>query len=180
MDESGDDRGIAIPKRGYAPKGVTPVQVKRFHRGERVSFLPAYTLDGIIYSEVYEGCIDVNVVEAFLERLLPYRGRYRGPRSVVFMDNASFHNISLKTKEVFAEAGVLIEMQPPYSPDLNPIEYFFGSLKNHIRKRSLEDEDLIKGDFKSYLQMQINLLGRGKKGKEMAKGHFRKAQIYIP
>ncbi|KAL7940597.1 hypothetical protein V8C42DRAFT_337055 [Trichoderma barbatum] len=44
VDESGDDRGIAIPRLGYAPKGVTPVQIKRFHRGKRVSFLPAYTV----------------------------------------------------------------------------------------------------------------------------------------
>lgn len=179
VDESGDDRGLAIPRLGYAPKGVTPKQIKRFHRGKRVSFLPAYAMDGIIYSEVYEGHTDNYVFEAFLERLLPYCGRFPEPRSVVFMDNASFHNISIKIKEKFAEAGVLIEKQSPYSPDLSPIEYFFGSLKNHIRSRSLEDEDLIRGDFKSYVQMQIKLLGQGEMGKKMAKAHFKKAQIYI-
>jgi hypothetical protein len=48
IDESGCDRGIAILDRGYAPKGVTPVQVKRFHRGKRIQILPAYTVDGVI------------------------------------------------------------------------------------------------------------------------------------
>ncbi|GKT92712.1 TPR domain-containing protein [Colletotrichum tofieldiae] len=56
------------------------------------------------------------------------------------------------------------------------IEYFFGLVKNRIRKRSQEDEDLIQGDFKSYLQMQIRVVGEDKK---IARGHFRKAQIAV-
>lgn len=179
LDESGDDRELAIPKRGYAPKGVTPVQVKPFHRGHRVSFLPAYIIDGIIYCEVYEGNTDLDLFESYLINLLPYLGRFPRARSVVFMDNASFHNISLEIKAMFAEAGVLIEKQVPYSPDLCPIEYFFGSIKNHIASRAIEDEDLIHGDFKNYLLMKINTMGRGENGKKWARGHFRKAQIYI-
>ncbi|KAJ3469716.1 hypothetical protein MRS44_003781 [Fusarium solani] len=176
IDESGSDRGLAILGRGYAPKGVTPVQFKRFHRGKRVQVLPAYTLDGVIYCEVYQENTDVQVVEGFLERLLPFCGRYPEPKSVIFMDNASFHFFSPQLKEKLAEAGVIIEYQPPYSPDLNPIEYLFGSVKNRIRKRCREDEDLIQGDFKSYLQMQVRVVGQDRR---IAKGHFRKAQIYF-
>ena len=90
IDESGDDRGIALLRGGYAPKDVTPRQTEKFHRGKRLSLLPAYSLDGIIYCEVYEGHIDGPLVEAFLKSLLPYCGRFPGPRSVVFMNNASF------------------------------------------------------------------------------------------
>lgn len=56
--------------------------------------LPAYTVDGVIHCEVYEENKDVHVVEGFLERLLPFWGRYPQPRSVIFMDNASFHFFS--------------------------------------------------------------------------------------
>ncbi|KAF5705814.1 TPR domain-containing protein [Fusarium mundagurra] len=175
IDESGSDRGLAILGRGWAPKGVTPIQSKRFHRGKRVQMLPAYTLDGVIYCEVYQENTDIEVFQGFLERLLPYCGRYPEPKSVIFMDNASFHFISPDLQRMITQAGVIIEKQPPYSPDLNPIEYLFGSVKNRIRKRCLEDEDLIQGDFKSYLRMQINLVGRDKR---IARGHFRKAQIH--
>lgn len=154
IDESGSDRGLAILGRGYAPKGVTPVQFKRFHRGKRVQMLPAYTLDGVIYCEVYQENTDTELFQGFLERLLPFCGRYPEPKSVIFMDNASFHFISPSLREKLAEAGVIVEKQPPYSPDLNPIEYLFGSVKNRIRKRAREDEDLIQGDFKSYLQIR--------------------------
>ena len=175
IDESGSDRGIAIPGRGYAPKGVTPVQVKRFHRGRRVQILPAYTVDGIIYSEVYEENTDHEVFEGFIERLLPFCGRFPGPRSVIFMDNASFH-FSPKINQMLAQAGVVQELQAPYSPDLNPIEPFFGSLKNRIRKMARQDADLIRADFKEYLRMQIRIVGQDKK---IVKGHFRMAQIRV-
>lgn len=69
---------------------------------------------------------------------------------------------------------MIIEYQSPYSSDLNPIEYLFGSVKNRIRSR--EDEDLIQGDFRSYLQMQIKIVGQDKK---IARGHFKKAQIRV-
>ncbi|KFA81346.1 hypothetical protein S40288_10368 [Stachybotrys chartarum IBT 40288] len=76
VDESGSDRGLATLGRGYAPKGATPVQRKRFHRGKRVQVLPAYTIDGVIYCEAYEENTDTQVFEGFLERLLPLCGRY--------------------------------------------------------------------------------------------------------
>ncbi|KAF4444918.1 TPR domain protein [Fusarium austroafricanum] len=176
IDESGSDRGLAILGRGYAPKGVTPVQYKRFHRGKRVQMLPAYTLGGVIYCEVYQENTDTELFQGFLERLLPFCGRYPEPNSVIFMDNASFHFISPSLQGKLTEAGVIVEMQPPYCPDLNPIEYLFGSVKNRIRKMARQDEDLIQGDFKSYLHMQVRIVGQHSK---IVKGHFKKAQIYI-
>lgn len=70
LDEGGDSHSIAIPKDGYAPIGVTSVQKKLFYRGKRVTFLPAYTLDRIIYYEVYDGHTDLEFVEGYLLRLL--------------------------------------------------------------------------------------------------------------
>jgi transposase len=176
IDESGWHPRDVKRNRGYAPKGVTPVQFKRFNRGNRVQMLPAYTIDGVIYSEVYEENTDLQVFEGFLERLLPSCGRYPAPKSVIFMDNASFHNVSPRIKELYAQAGVVIQYTPPNSPDLSPIEYFFGSLKNRIRERCRADADLIRGDYKSYLRLQIRIVGGEKR---IARGHFRKAQICI-
>lgn len=97
----------------------------------------------------------------------------------MFMDNVTWHNLSVKIKDMYAEAGVLLEHQSPYSPDLNPIEYFFGSIKTHIESCAVDDEDLIQADFKSYFQMKVNTLGRGENGVRWAKGHFQKLQIYL-
>ena len=50
---------------------------------------------------------------------------------IVIMDNASIHK-SPKIKEAIEEAGCALVYQPPYSPDLNPIEHFWAHLKKKI------------------------------------------------
>jgi transposase len=108
------------------------------------SFTVSYIVDHsqiYVYSVPLHASTDIEVFKGFLERLLPFCGRYPELRSVIFMDNASFHFFSQRLVDLFAQAGVIIEYQVPYSPDLSPIEYFFSSVKNRIRKRSQEDVD---------------------------------------
>jgi transposase len=80
--------------------------------------------------------------------------------------------LSLNMNRFMPQAGVVKELQALYSPDLNPIEPFFGSVKNRIRKRARQDADLIRGDFKEYLRMQIRIVGQDKKG--MLEGWLRR------
>jgi hypothetical protein len=91
IDESGVDKSIGIHRKGWAPRGKGPRQVKRFHRGPRFQILSAYTQDGVIHFRVYQGSTDAENFENFVEELLPYCGRWPAPKSVLIMDNASFH-----------------------------------------------------------------------------------------
>ena len=50
---------------------------------------------------------------------------------IVIMDNASIHK-SPKIREAIEKAGCSLVYQPPYSPDLNPIEHFWRHLKQKI------------------------------------------------
>lgn len=175
VDESGSDRSIGTRKRGYAPRGIIPVQIKRFHRGKRVQILPAYTQDGVIYFEVYEGSTTTQVFDGFIERLLPYRGRFPEPRSVLVMDNASWH-FSERMMRMCEAAGVIVLPQSAYSPDFSPIEEFFGELKNYIRSRVHDAWELIKADFKLFLEECVKAVGSRKKS---ARGHFKNALISI-
>ncbi len=77
-----------------------------------------------------EGSCDRNVFETYLKKvLLPVLS----PGKFIVLDNAAFHhggNIS----ELIESVGCKALYLPPYSPDLNPIEHFWFSLKNKIRK----------------------------------------------
>lgn len=53
--------------------------------------------------------------------------------SVIVLDNAAFHR-KKQLKIIAKKAGCEILFLPPYSPDLNPIEYFWGWLKNKLRE----------------------------------------------
>ena len=70
---------------------------------------------------------------------MPFDGT--NPRSVVILDNASVHHCD-GTVELIESAGALVIFLPPYSPDLNPIEETFASIKSYIRTH----EDAIQSD----------------------------------
>lgn len=92
VDESGCDKRIRFRRTGWSPLSVTPVQVSQFHRDKQYQILPAYTQDSIVLSRVFCGSTDAGVFEDFLNQLLRHCGRWPEPKSVLVMDNASFHH----------------------------------------------------------------------------------------
>lgn len=82
-------------------------------------------------SRVFRGSTDVTMFEDFIE-LLRHCGRWLVPKSVLVMDNASFHH-SERIAQMCTKFGVRLVYLPPYSPDLNPIEEFLAELKGLIR-----------------------------------------------
>jgi transposase len=80
---------------------------------------------------VYEGSTDTEIFENFVQELFPYCGKCPAQKSVLIMDNASFHR-SDKIQQMCDDAGVVLLYLPPYSYDFNPIEGMFGELKTYI------------------------------------------------
>lgn len=176
IDETGVDKSIGIKPKGWAPRGKRPRQVKRFHRGQRFQILPAYTRDGVLHFRVYEGSTDTEMFESFIETLLPYCGKWPEPKSVLIMDNASFHRPE-KMQQLCDDAEVVLRFLPPYyAADVSPIEEFFGELKTYIRQVWDEYQDLIKADFLFFLEECITVVGERKAS---ARGHFSRAGISI-
>lgn len=77
--------------------------------------------------------------EDFIEQLLHHCNRWPEPRSVLIMDNASFHRTE-KIQQMCSDSGVKLIYPPPYSLDLNPIEEFFSELKQFIKRKWNEYE----------------------------------------
>ena len=80
--------------------------------------------------------VDSSVFENFLFELLrsirqdPER---RGRPLVIFMDNATIHGSPIVMETVGCMKVILL-MKAQYSPNLNPVEQFFGQLKASIKK----------------------------------------------
>lgn len=175
MDESGCDKRAGFRRTGWSPFGVAPLQVSQFHRDLRYQILPAYSQDGIVLLRVFRGATDGTVFEDFLSQLLQHCGRWPEPKSVVVMDNASFHH-SERISQMCADAGVKLVYLPPYSPDLNPIEEFFAELKSFIKRNwSYYEVDPDQG-FDTFLAWCIDMVGARK---ESARGHFRQSGLKI-
>ena len=60
---------------------------------------------------------------------MPFDGT--NPRSVVILDNASIHHCDGVVELI--ESTALVIFLPLYSPDLNPIEETFASIKSYLR-----------------------------------------------
>ncbi|KAF0643862.1 hypothetical protein FPSE5266_07146 [Fusarium pseudograminearum] len=146
IDESGADRCVCYCNKGWALSGVIPVQVSRLNREQRYQILAAYTQEGIELACVYPGSTDAALFKDFIEQLLYGCGRWPQPKSVLIMDNASFHHKD-ELESMCAEAGVELLYLPPYSPDFNPIEEYFAELENFIKKPGLELSEPFRKDF---------------------------------
>ena len=99
---------------------------------DRYSILPALSLDGILHVEVLDHAINganfLSFVEGLLDRMQPWPLL----NSVLIMDNAAIHRVEGVREMVEARGSRLVYL-PAYSPDLNPIEEAFSSIKAWLR-----------------------------------------------
>ena len=175
VDESGCDKRIGFRRRGWSPRGVTPEKITQFQRGQRYQILPAYDQDGFVFVRFFQGSTDAAFFLDYMEQLLLHCNPFPGKRSVVILDNASFHR-GPEIEAACVRAGVKLVYLPPYSPDLNPIEEFFAELKAFVKKHWLVFEANPEYEFEAFLEWCVDEVGERKAS---ARGHFRNAEVTI-
>ena len=94
--------------------------------------LPALSLDGILHLDVVENAVTGAAFRHFVEGLLPRMNKWPLPNSVLVVDNASIHKVD-GIRELVEASGMRLMFLPAYSPDLNPIELTFSSVKAWLR-----------------------------------------------
>ncbi|PPR00338.1 hypothetical protein CVT24_004359 [Panaeolus cyanescens] len=132
VDESAFDRRVAGRRYVWAPTGNRGRRRDFFIRGIRYSILPALSLDGIIALEVLDEPFTSESFRDFIALLLERMNPWPERNSVIIMDNAKIHK-SVEIEEMVRNRGMRIVFLPAYSPDLNPIEEAFSSIKNWLR-----------------------------------------------
>jgi transposase len=78
---------------------------------------------------VFDGPIDNTTFRAYIEQVLVPTLR---PGDVVILDNLQAHK-QPEVRMAIEQAGALLRVLPPYSPDFNPIELAFAKLKAFLR-----------------------------------------------
>ncbi|KAG8926769.1 hypothetical protein FRC01_008402 [Tulasnella sp. 417] len=132
VDESAYNRHVSRRTYGWAPIGTRSRRRDFFIRGTRYLMLPALSLEGILHLSILPHSFNAASFRLFIDGLLDEMHPYPGPNSVIVMDNASIHK-GPGLCEMIEERGMRLLYLPPYSPDLNPIEEAFSSIKAWIR-----------------------------------------------
>jgi len=153
VDESSFDRRTAVRGRAWALSGQRAVRKCFFVRGRRYSLLPALSLDGIIWAKTVEGSFTKPLFMGFIAELLSRMQPFPARNSVIVMDNARIHK-SQDVIDMIHARGMRVMFLPPYSPDYNPIELAFSSIKAFVRReRVLGREDQNADDIYVYLHL---------------------------
>ena len=115
---------------GRAPRGERLRAAIPHGHWKTTTFVAGLRITGMTAPLVFDGPINAQVFEAYVEQFLAPTLR---PGDIVIMDNLSSHKGS-KVRELIEAAGASLRYLPPYSPDFNPIEKAFAKLKAHLRK----------------------------------------------
>ena len=128
LDET-STQTILTRTRGRAPRGQRVVgQVPRNH-GQNHTCLMAISPTAVVAPLVVPGAVDGQVFQQWLTTwLLP--GLPRG--TTIVLDNLSVHRNPKVRKAITAAHGHVCYL-PSYSPDFNPIEQIFATLKTYLR-----------------------------------------------
>ena len=135
QDESGVNSGIGANRRyGYAARGrpaVVTQSAKRTSQRHNVLATVGFASDGSAFlgSRVVHGKVDR---KRFLEHLTDDVLPHLRSGDVLLMDNYSIHK-GPQVREAVEATGARLEFIPPYSPQYNPIECVFGSMKRWLK-----------------------------------------------
>jgi transposase len=178
IDETGSDERTGDRSYGWAELGQRATVTRWFGRRDRISALPAYTIDGYIAAKTFSGTCNGEIFRDFIiDDLLPLCNPYPHPRSVIVMDNASVHyTFRAEIEEACTETGVILKFLPPYSPDFNPIEESFSVLKAFIRRHYRREIGQFK-DYQSFLGWCLQEVGMKGGAAKKARAHFHHAGI---
>lgn len=129
MDETGIDTYL-YREYGYAPRGTAVQGLVNGRKYKRVGIVAAKLNKKIVAPLEYSGTMNSKLFEQWFEQqLLPVLPR----ETVIVMDNAAFHR-KKQLSSMAEENGCSLIFLPPYSPELNPIEKFWGWLKRNLQK----------------------------------------------
>ena len=117
--------------RGYALCGQTPA-LATCARRHGLSMISAVTRQGLVRFEIYEGAMNTDRFIGFLGGLI----KDTANKTFLIVDNLRVHH-AIKVREWLEQEERSKKLElfflPPYSPMLNPDEYFNRDLKTNLR-----------------------------------------------
>ena len=146
LDECGCQHNMSRA-RARSPRGQRAYDVRPGDTRSTLTVLGVLTIHGLVDTMTVDGGTDKEVFETFVEQILC---RHLEHGDVVVMDNLAAHK-SARAKELIEAAGARIVFQPPYTPQVNPIEMAWSKLKSLLRAARVRSREHIEAVIKESL-----------------------------
>lgn len=138
LDESSANVTLT-PRCARAPKGErAPGSAPRNYR-HNTTLVAALTSAGIQAAMTLDGALDSEAFAVYVQSFLLPSLR---PGQIVILDNLSVHKRADVRQQIKA-AGCQLLFLPAYSPDFNPIELAFSTLKTALRRAQARTEEAL-------------------------------------
>lgn len=143
IDESGFEKDMPR-KYGCSEKGKRCYGTHDWQSKTKENVIGALWDKTIIAAQSFSSYINTEIFYGWLkDNLLPKIKRWKKKvKPVIIMDNASFHK-DKKIRKAIEDAGCILEYQPAYSPDLNPIENKWAQVKVYIKKHQCSVKEAV-------------------------------------
>ena len=133
---------------GWAPKGERAIDSAPGKRGKLITTIGAMSKDGFLCSALGYGGIDKDGFFAFMTtQLFPMLKR----GTLILLDNLSAHK-DKRVQQVAKKLGLKLIFQPPYSPEFNPIELAWNTIKTEIRSKRPRTFESLLEDFQNTIE----------------------------
>lgn len=120
-----------------------------------------YSFNGNNFMNFMESSRAESVCE-FLEKIVEEN---KGKRIILILDNSRSHHAD-KTVRKARELKITLVFLPPYSPDLNPVEFVWKTIKREVSVRFIQSKEHLKNIIKNEFTKVENSLSFAKKWME--------------
>ncbi len=121
-----------------------------------------YSINGNNLIE-FKDCSKAESVCEFLEKIVKEN---KGKIIVLILDNSRAHH-SNKTITKARKLGIILVFLPPYSPDLNPVEYVWKTIKREVSVTFIQSKEHLRNVIKNEFMKVEKSLSFAKKWMEM-------------
>jgi transposase len=129
IDETGTTTNMTR-RYGRGPRDKRVIGRVPFNHRMTTTLVAGLRHDGIVAPLVLDRPMNGELFLVYLKKVL---APTLSPGDIVVMDNLPAHKVS-GVEEIITACGAELRYQPPYSPDLNPIELAFAKLKTLLRQ----------------------------------------------
>lgn len=116
------------PSMGYSKRGRRLMRTQHTHHRHRLSLILAIGCHGVVAHKLVHGTVDHERFKEFVRSV-------NSPGKTLLLDNASFHKMRC-VRSAIESCGMSYAYLPPYTPQFQPVEHCFATLKSMYRKTS--------------------------------------------